>query len=109
MPRFETIAKVQEIPARKMKRYRCPFADILIANVEGTYYAVSDTCTHESESLSNGMLSGSQVICAAHYAVFNLANGQVIRHPQGATIAPLKTFKVKVENSEILIEANNES
>jgi len=108
-PRLEIIGKAGEIPVGKMKRYICPFADVLVANVEGVYYAVSNTCSHAGELLSNGMLIGSQVICAAHYAVFNLANGEVIRHPEGATIAPLKTFKVKVENSEILIELDNES
>ena len=104
MPKFEVIGDAGGIAPGKMKRHGCTLGDILVANVDGTYYAVSDVCSHASELLSNGMLVGNQVICPAHYAVFDLANGQVIRHPQGATIDPIRAFKVKVENGKISIE-----
>lgn len=104
MAKAEIIGRVGEIPVGKTKRFRCPLADVLIANVQGVYYAVSNVCTHEHELLSNGMLIGNQVVCPAHFAVFNLINGEVIRHPQGATIAPIKTFKVKVDNGDISVE-----
>jgi nitrite reductase/ring-hydroxylating ferredoxin subunit len=87
-----------------MKRHSCPLADVLVANAEGVHYAVSNICSHAREFLSNGMLIGRQVVCPAHYAVFDLADGRVIRHPEGATIAPIKTYRVRVENGRIAIE-----
>jgi len=107
LPKFEVIGNAGEVPAGKKKRYRCGLADFLVANVDGVYYAMSNTCSHANELLSDGMLVGRQVVCPAHYAVFDVANGQVVRHPEGANIAPIKTYKVKVEDGRISIEIEN--
>lgn len=77
--------------------------------MKGKYYAVSDICTHESESLSDGLLIGSQVICPAHYAVFDVVDGKVLRHPEGATIEPVKTFKVRIENDQVSVQLEDDA
>ena len=42
--------------------------DILIANVGGRYYAVSNICTHEGAKLHEGKLNNNELICPCHGA-----------------------------------------
>lgn len=75
--------------------------DILLANVDGEIFAVEDMCSHEDASLYNGALKGRCVECPLHGSHFDLKTGEPQQEP--ATEA-IKTFNVKVENDQILIE-----
>ncbi len=48
------VAKVSELPAGCMKHVEAGGKEILVANVNGKYYAVSDRCGHQSSGLSMG-------------------------------------------------------
>ena len=74
--------------------------DILIANVEGKYYAIGNICTHEGCTLSEGDLSGEAVQCPCHGSIFNLKTGEVI---QGPAAKPEPTYKVKSEDDHNLL------
>jgi nitrite reductase/ring-hydroxylating ferredoxin subunit len=39
---------------------------IALFNVEGTFYAVGDTCTHRGGPLSEGSVAGTTVTCPWH-------------------------------------------
>lgn len=43
----------------KMKHVEINGKEILIANIDGNYYAVSDRCGHSNASLSRGNLKGN--------------------------------------------------
>ncbi len=70
---------------------------------DGTVYAVSDTCTHEEASLSEGEIWDGSVACPQHGSLFDLATGEVTGLP--AQI-PVRTFPVRVEHGAILVEAD---
>lgn len=48
---------------------------ILLANVEGKYYAMKDKCNHFGASLSKGCLEGTRVKCPKHNVKFDLRTG----------------------------------
>ena len=73
---------------------------ILIANVDGTYYAVNDICTHMGCNLSGGILKGETVTCPCHTSIFNVKTGAVIKGPAGKTQA---AFKTRVEGEKIFV------
>ena len=73
---------------------------VLVANVQGLFYAVSDTCTHEDASLSLGALVGDYVSCPLHGSRFCLRNGQAIDEPADTNLV---TYPTKVEKNRILI------
>lgn len=52
----------------KMKHVEINGKEILIANIDGNYYAVSDRCGHSNASLSRGNLKGNVVTCPLHGA-----------------------------------------
>ena len=53
---FVQIARTGDVAAGKMKRFEIAGERILLANVDGHFCAVADTCTHEDASLSAGSL-----------------------------------------------------
>ena len=75
--------------------------EILIANVDGTIYAVGNTCTHMGCSLSEGTLKGNTVECPCHSALFDLQTGKVL---QGSATAPIPVYKVILENGQISVD-----
>ena len=75
---------------------------ICLAKVDQTVYAVSDTCTHEEVSLSEGEIWDGSVQCPQHGSLFDLATGEVTGMP--AQI-PVETFSVQVEDGTIFVDA----
>jgi len=74
---------------------------IVISNLNGTFYAIGAKCTHVGCNLSNGKMEGERVICPCHGSIFDLKTGEVIRGPAET---PEPSFKVKVENGELMID-----
>jgi 3-phenylpropionate/trans-cinnamate dioxygenase ferredoxin subunit len=74
---------------------------IAIFNVDGSYYAIDDTCTHETFSLAEGYLDGPQVECPLHYAKFDLRTGEALCLP--ATV-DVRTYPVKAEDGHVLVD-----
>lgn len=98
------VANTDEIPAGKMKRVELDGHPLLIANVDGNYYAVDDTCTHEDASLSTGALKGDLIKCPLHGSRFNVRTGTVLEEPAEEN---LKTYTVVIDDSTISIEWPN--
>ena len=74
---------------------------IALFNVEGTFYAIDDTCTHRGGPLCEGEVEGTEVTCPWHGATFNLTNGSVLSPPAPDGVA---SYKVVAEGGEIKIE-----
>ena len=49
---------------------------IAVFNVDGDFYAIDDTCTHQDASLADGWLEGCEVECPLHAAIFDLRTGE---------------------------------
>jgi nitrite reductase/ring-hydroxylating ferredoxin subunit len=97
---FVKVAKTIDIPVGKMKHLEVEGMEILIANVEGKFYAVSDRCSHLNAKVSEGTLNGTIVTCPRHLSSFNLTSGRVI----SGTRSNLPTYEVKVEGDDLLVE-----
>lgn len=83
-----------------MKRVDVRGRRILIANVDGRYCAVDDTCTHEEASLATGVLKGELVKCPLHGSRFNVCTGAALEEPAEEN---LKTYPVRMEGGRILV------
>jgi nitrite reductase/ring-hydroxylating ferredoxin subunit len=63
---FIEVGKVSEISDGKMKHIEVDGEEVLIANVGGKFYAISDRCGHMNALLSMGNLTGNTVTCPFH-------------------------------------------
>ena len=68
--------------------------DVAVFNVDGSFCATQNKCTHRQGPLSQGKLEGSTVTCPYHGAQFNVCTGAVLRGPAQN---PLTTYRVVVE------------
>ena len=101
MARFVTVAKADRIQPGQMIKVEIENFLIAVANVEGTFHAFDDTCTHEDCSLADGELVRTAVVCPCHFAEFDVRNGAVLVAP--ATV-PLKVYPVRVQGNDLQVE-----
>jgi 3-phenylpropionate/trans-cinnamate dioxygenase ferredoxin subunit len=79
---------------------------VLVANVDGVFYATDDTCTHEDASLSSGSLKGELVKCPLHGSRFSLRTGEPLEDPAEDW---LRCYPAKVEDGVVLVDLPSES
>lgn len=84
-----------------MIRVRTRLGWIALYDVDGTIYATSDICSHETASLTRGSLDEAVVTCPLHGAQFDVRTGKNLRMP---AVVPIKSYPVKLEADEIFIE-----
>jgi len=94
--------KVSDLPPGKLHKVSVDGREILVANVNGNYFAIDDTCTHAGASLSEGKLDGSTITCGWHGAQFDCKTGSLEKFP--AKINNLQSYKVSVESDDVVIE-----
>jgi 3-phenylpropionate/trans-cinnamate dioxygenase ferredoxin subunit len=99
---FVTATKTSKIPAGSVTAIDVRGIRIAVANVDGTYYAFDDECTHEQCSLAEyGELAGATLTCTCHGSEFDLRTGKVLAPP--ATV-PVKVYPIRVEGAALQIE-----
>ncbi len=95
------------LPAGKMAQVTVAGHTLMLANVDGTYYALADKCPHLGGSLSHGTLEGSVVRCPNHGSKYDVKTGQNVGDAQIAfvkiKVKNQQTYPVKVDGSSVLV------
>jgi len=94
--------KTSEIAPGATRRVVVDGNDVLLCNVGGEIYAVEDVCTHDGGALDQGELEECRIMCPRHGAYFDVKTGAALTLP---AIVPLKTYPVRIEGDEIVVEA----
>ena len=94
--------KSNELEPGNLKKIEVDGKEILLANIDGNYFACDDTCTHSGASLSEGNIDGSIITCGWHGAKFDCTTGKLSEFP--AKINDLKSYNVSTESDDIFIE-----
>jgi NAD(P)H-dependent nitrite reductase small subunit len=72
---------------------------IALFNVDGTFYAIDNTCVHRGGPLGEGELTGDTVACPWHGWEYNVKGGKCSTSPS----ACVKTYEVKVEGQDVKV------
>jgi len=94
--------RTSEITPGKMIKVSIDGRDILVANINGKYCAVNDSCTHSGSSLSEGKLEGCTITCGWHSAEFNCETGKFLKFPM--KLRDLTSYNVVVESDSVFVE-----
>ncbi len=97
---FVKVAQTEELSPGQMKLVELGDERILVANVDGDYFAVSEVCTHAFIPLSEGDLDGEEVECYLHGSAFSVKSGEPLTPP---ATEPLTVYQVRVEGSDIMV------
>jgi nitrite reductase (NADH) small subunit len=94
------VARLEEVPNLGKKQIVLEGQDILLVNLKGTIFAVEAECPHQGAPLSGALLKDTYLACPRHGYHFELKDGSCKGHPELA----LKTWPVRIENNEIIID-----
>lgn len=101
MPGYVKVASTGEVTPGQAKMVEVEGKKIALFNVDGSIYAIDDTCTHRGGPLSKGVLEGKQVTCPWHGATFDVTTGDVLDPPAPNGVA---RYNVRLEGSNIEVE-----
>jgi 3-phenylpropionate/trans-cinnamate dioxygenase ferredoxin subunit len=103
MAEMIAVAKAQDVPAGTVRTFEVNGKSLAIANINGTYYAVDNVCTHDGGPLGEGEVVGETVECPRHGARFDVKTGRAVALP---AVLPVKTYPVSVEGDEIKVDVD---
>lgn len=75
--------------------------EIAVFNLDGTYYAISDSCIHKGGPLSKGFLNGDLITCPWHGWEYSVKTGKS-SHEGGSSV---NSYKVKVVENKIFVNS----
>jgi len=78
---FVAVAKIGDVPVGGMAVVAIDRERIMLANVDGQFFALRDMCGHRNAPLSRGRLEGCIVECPLHFAQFDVRTGKLVDGP----------------------------
>lgn len=99
MSEFVKVARIEEIPTDQGMIVDFKGEEVGLFKVNGTCYAISAVCPHRGGPVGEGSLNGTVVTCPWHGWRFDVCSGVNVINPASR----LKTYKVKVEGSDVYI------
>jgi len=94
------VASREELPPGHKKLIEVDGRAIALFNVDGTYYAIDDVCTHDGGPLAEGELSGCEIQCPRHGARFDVRTGKPLSMP---AFEPVSTHQVLVRGEDLYV------
>src|SRR5713101_5089108 len=101
MAAFVKVAKTGEIAPGEGKAVNVGVRRIALFNVDGTFYAIDNTCTHRGGPLSEGEVEGKEVTCPWHGARFDVSTGTHLSPPAPRDVT---SYKVQVVGEEVQVD-----
>ena len=101
-----TLGSTSAVPQSGLTKFDAGGYEIAVANVEGTFYALSDICTHRGCSLSEGKLDGTTLECICHGSRFDVSTGDVVRGPAQQS---LQAYAVRVQGDSLVVDVPSAS
>jgi 3-phenylpropionate/trans-cinnamate dioxygenase ferredoxin subunit len=74
---------------------------VVLANVDGVFYALRDVCGHKNAPLSRGTLVGHLIECPLHFAQFDVRTGELVNGPVSTAIP---TYEVRLEGDTVYVK-----
>jgi len=98
--------KLSELKPGTMKGIEIGGKTYLVANVEGTIYAMDGLCSHQQGHLFSGRLMGHVVKCPKHGSEFDVRTAKNLKGPwiPFARAPDLRSYETMIEGDDIFID-----
>jgi nitrite reductase/ring-hydroxylating ferredoxin subunit len=97
---FEAVATVSEVPPGAYNEYELGGREIIVANLNGRFYAFTAICSHMDGPLVQGTLIDGVITCPWHFSEFRVEDGCAVKGP---ATNPIETYPVRVEGEQVLV------
>jgi nitrite reductase (NADH) small subunit len=78
---FLRAARKDEIPVGSIREFQVDGKTLAIANVNGAFFAIDNTCLHRGGPLGQGPLEGKVVTCPWHGWQYDVTTGRIAQNP----------------------------
>jgi 3-phenylpropionate/trans-cinnamate dioxygenase ferredoxin subunit len=102
MAEFVEVMRLEELPPGKGTTVTVGGKDVALFNVDGTIYAMEDSCLHQGLSLGTSKLEGKVVTCRGHGWRYDVTTGCTL-HVKDFGVA---TYPVKLVEGKIMISVS---
>jgi 3-phenylpropionate/trans-cinnamate dioxygenase ferredoxin subunit len=100
MSPFVKVAMRSELPSGAKKLVEVEGRAIAVFNVDGTYHAIDDVCTHDGGPLAEGQLIGCEIECPRHGARFDVRTGRPLCMP---AVEPVAVHPIELRGDDIYV------
>ena len=97
---FVRAVKAAEVPPGTVRELQVAGKAIALANVEGKFYAINNTCLHRGGPLGQGHLEGKIVTCPWHGWQYDVTNGKEMKNP---TVG-VGCYPTEVREQEVFVD-----
>ena len=98
---FVAVLKASQVAPGTMTWVVVDRQRVVIANVDGAFYALQDACGHRQAPLSKGRLDGHVLECPLHFATFDVRTGQLLSGPMSAAVP---TYAVQINDDTVYVK-----
>ncbi len=99
MAEFIKVASLSELEPGACKAIEVGGKTMALFNVDGTIYALDNTCLHRGGPLGEGTLEGDVVTCPLHMWEYNVRTGEVLANPS----LKVASYAVQVDGDDIKV------
>ena len=96
---YVRVAAVADVPPGAGAVVQANGRLVALFNVDGTFYALDNTCLHRGGPVGEGELEGAIVTCPWHGFQYDVTTGRNVFDPE----VGLETFDVRVSDGDVLI------
>ncbi len=97
---YVKVAQASAIKPGMLAMTKVGDTEVMIANLDGEFYALDNFCPHEGWALHEGILEDDCVECPGHSHFYSVKTGQRTGVPEEkATVIPCK-----VEGDDVLVD-----
>jgi nitrite reductase (NADH) small subunit len=97
--RFQTVARVDEVPPGTVRTVRAGEQEIALVRVGDEFYATQPSCLHLGGPLGEGRLEDHVLSCPWHGWQYDVRTGE----NEFDRAIQLETYEVRVEDGEVRI------
>ncbi len=101
MPTFTKLTTQSELPTvNEAKEFTCGNKEICVANINGEYSAMDNSCLHQGGPIGQGMIEDGKVVCPWHGWSWDPKTGAAAHNAK----AKVTIYALKMENRDVLVE-----
>jgi nitrite reductase (NADH) small subunit len=98
---FMKLTNSSNLPApNTAKEFACRGKEICVANINGEYSAMENTCLHRGGPLGQGMIENGKVVCPWHGWAWDPKTGAALQNPS----TKIAVYPLKIENDDVLVD-----
>jgi len=96
---FEVVLHVDGLKPGEVSEVIAGGTAICVANVDGNYHAVSNSCPHADGPLGEGSLQGNKVLCPYHGWAFDVTSGECETNASSS----IDVFEVQIKDDAVCV------